>query len=112
MPAIVAFPVAAVPAAAAPAAPVPGGTTLSAEQVAKTRQSAKDFEAMAVAELLRPMFKTVDSSKGLFGGGAGEAAWQPMMVNEMAKMLVKGGGLGIADAVLKEMLHMQEKQHG
>ena len=63
---------------------------------------------MAVAELLRPMFKTVDNSKGLFGGGAGEAAWQPMMVNEMAKMLVKGGGIGIADAVLKEMLHMQE----
>jgi len=99
--------------AAAAAAPIPAaGAALSAEQVEKTRRLAKDFEAMAVAELLRPMFKTVDSSKGLFGGGAGEAAWQPMMVNEMAKMLVKGGGLGIADAVLKEMLHMQEKKHG
>lgn len=107
------------PTAAAVASPAinPGaspaaGTTLSAEQVEKTRQSAKDFESMAVAELLRPMFQTVDSSKGLFGGGAGEAAWQPMMVNEMAKMLVKGGGIGIADAVLKEMLHMQEAKHG
>ena len=106
MPATVAFPGAAAPVAAA------AGATLSAEQVEKARQSAKDFESMAVAELLRPMFKTVDGSKGMFGGGAGEAAWQPMMVNEMAKMLVKGGGLGIADAVLKEMLHMQEKQHG
>lgn len=98
-----------IPAPAVPAAP---GSTLSPEQIEKTRKSAKDFEAMAVAEMLRPMFKTVDTSKGMFGGGAGEAAWQPMMVNEMAKIMVKGGGIGIADAVLKEMLRMQEAKHG
>ena len=34
--------------------------------------------------------------------------WQPMMVDEMSKMLVKNGGIGIADAVMKEMLRIQE----
>ena len=66
---------------------------------------------MAVAQLLQPMFQTVDSSKGLFGGGPGEAAWKPMLVNEMGKMLAKSGGIGIADAVFKEMLRMQETKH-
>jgi flagellar protein FlgJ len=81
---------------------------LSPEQIEKTRKSAQDFEAMAVAQLLQPMFQTVDTSKGLFGGGKGEATWKPMMVDEMAKMVAKNGGIGIADAVLKEMLRMQE----
>ena len=91
-------------AAAAPAA----GKTLTPEQIAKTAQSAKDFEAMAVSQLLQPMFATVDTSKGMFGGGQAEATWKPMMVDEMSKMLVKNGGIGIADAVMKEMLRIQE----
>ena len=99
------------PAAASPglsAAPLPARTPLSPEQVERSRRSAEEFEAMAVAQMLQPMFNTVDTSKGLFGGGKGEAAWKPMMVEEMGKMLAKSGGIGIADAVLKEMLRMQE----
>jgi len=98
-------------AAAPPAAASPSGKTLSPEQIAKTRQSAKDFEAMALGQMLQPMFRTVDTSKGLFGGGKGEATWKPMLVDEMAKSIVKGGGIGIADAVMKEMLRMQEMKH-
>ncbi|MDR3535127.1 MAG: rod-binding protein [Acetobacteraceae bacterium] len=94
--------------ATTPAATVPAGKTLSPEQIAKTRKAAQDFEAMALGEMLKPMFATVDTSKGLFGGGAGEATWKPLMVDEMAKSIAKSGGLGIADAVLKEMLRLQE----
>ena len=105
---------AAPPGRPAPAAPGlstaarPAQTALSPEQVERTRRSAQEFEALAVAQMLQPMFNTVDTSKGLFGGGKGEAAWKPMMVEEMGKMLAKSGGIGIADAVLKEMLRMQE----
>ncbi len=87
---------------------VPAERTLSPEQIAKTRKAAQDFEAMALGEMLKPMFATVDTSKGLFGGGAGEATWKPLMVDEMAKSIAKSGGFGIADAVLKEMLRLQE----
>jgi flagellar protein FlgJ len=87
------------------------GSTLPPEQVAKIRKSAESFEAMAIGQLLQPMFKTVDSSKGLFGGGSAEKTWKPMMVDEMAKMLAKKGGIGIASAVFNEMLRIQEAKH-
>lgn len=95
-------------AAAIPVAAAPTPKTLSPAQVGASRSAAQEFEAMAIGQLLQPMFNTVDTSKGLFGGGAGEATWKPMMVDEMAKMLAKTGGIGIADAVFKEMLQMQE----
>jgi peptidoglycan hydrolase FlgJ len=95
----------------AAAVSVPATRTLSPEQIAKTRQAAQDFEAMALGEMLQPMFKTVDTSKGLFGGGQGEAIWKPMMVDEMAKTIAKNGGIGLADSVMKEMLRMQETKH-
>ncbi len=101
-------PVQAPGAAAVPAAP---GAGLSADKLAQIRKSAQDFEAMAIGQLLQPMFKTVDTSKGLFGGGAGEATWRPMMVDEMGKMMAKNGGIGIADSVFKELLRAQEKKH-
>jgi flagellar protein FlgJ len=89
-------------------AAAPAGRTLSPAQIEKTRKSAQDFEAMALGEMLKPMFNTVDTSKGLFGGGVGEATWKPMMVDEMAKSIAQNGGVGIADEVLKEMLRIQE----
>ncbi|HET6307193.1 MAG TPA: rod-binding protein [Rhodopila sp.] len=81
---------------------------MSADQLAKIRQTAQDFEAMALGEMLKPMFNTVDTSKGLFGGGVGEATWKPMLVEEMAKSIAKNGGLGIANEVMQEMLRIQE----
>ena len=75
---------------------------------AKTQKSAREFEAMAIGQLLQPMFATVDSSHSLFGGGAAEETWKPMMVNEIAKTLAANGGIGLARPVLAEMLRMQE----
>jgi hypothetical protein len=64
---------AAVLGVTAPATAVaPAKTALSPEQIEKTRKAAQDFEAMALGEMLQPMFSTVDTSKGLFGGGKGE----------------------------------------
>jgi Rod binding domain-containing protein len=95
-------------ATAAAAAVLPAQGTVSADQLAKIRQTAQDFEAMALGEMLKPMFNTVDTSKGLFGGGVGEATWKPMLVEEMAKSIAKNGGLGIANEVMQEMLRIQE----
>lgn len=96
------------PAAPGAAAPAGGGRGPTSEQLARTRQSAQEFEGLAIGQLLQPMFKTVDTSKGIGGGGKGEEAWKPMMIDEVAKMLAKNGGIGLADSVYREMLHMQE----
>ena len=75
---------------------------------AKTLKSAREFEAMAIGQLLQPMFETVDSAHSLFGGGSAEETWKPMLVNEIAKKIAANGGLGLARPVLAEMLRMQE----
>ena len=76
--------------------------------VEKLHRAAEDFAAVALGELLSPMFDTVDTSQGLFGGGAGEAAFKPMLVSEIAKQIAHAGGLGLAEPVFQQMLRMQE----
>lgn len=86
----------------------PIDSKLPPQQVARIQKSAQDFEAMALGQMLAPMFETVDASKGPFGGGSGEEAWKPMMVSELGKQMAKGGGLGLARPVMEQMLRMQE----
>ena len=83
-------------------------STLPPAQVARIAKAAQEFEAMVLGQMLQPMFETIDLSKTPTGGGAGEAAWKPMMVNEIAKQMAKQGGLGLAKPVFAQMLRMQE----
>lgn len=83
-------------------------TTLPPAQVAKIAATAQQFEAMALTQLLQPMFDTVDTAHGVFGGGEAEAAWKPMMVAELAKGMAAHGGLGLARPVMEQMIRMQE----
>ena len=75
---------------------------------AKVLKAARDFEAMAIGQMLEPMFATVDTSKSMFSGGAGEESFKPMLVTEMAKEVEAHGGLGLADGIYQQMLKMQE----
>jgi flagellar protein FlgJ len=87
-------------------------TSLPPAQVAKITQSAQQFEAMALSQLLAPIFDSVDSSKGPFGGGEAEAQWKPMLTSELAKHMAAHGGLGLARPVMQQMLRMQEAAAG
>lgn len=91
----------------------PGSAAVRPQQAepkteAKLRRAAEDFTAVALNEMLKPIFDTSDTSEGLFGGGAGERAFRPMMVNEMARQMARGGGLGLAEPVYQQMLRLQE----
>lgn len=77
---------------------------------ASMRKSARDFEAQALGFLLQPMFATVDNAKSAFGGGAAEAQWRPMLVEAFAASAVRAGGVGIADAVYRELLRNRGAQ--
>ncbi len=88
--------------------PTAAGDSLPLAQRQKIAAAAQQFEAMALGQLLAPMFDTVDTSKGLFGGGNGEAAWKPMLVSELAKHIAAHGGLGLARPVMQQMLRLQE----
>jgi len=86
----------------------PPQSDLPPAQAARLWKAAKDFEAMAIGELLAPMFNTVDSAHGRFGGGDGEAAWRPMLVQEIGKQIEAQGGLGLAGPVFQALLRKQE----
>ena len=74
----------------------------------KLQRAAEDFTAVALNELLKPMFDTADNAESPFGGGAAEQAFKPMMVSEIAKQIARTGGLGLAQPVLQQMLRLQE----
>jgi flagellar protein FlgJ len=87
---------------------LPDAATLAQPGATKMWKAAQAFEAMALGQLLAPMFATVDHGKSVFGGGAAESTWRPMMTQEMAKQVASHGGLGIAAPVFRQMLQMQE----
>jgi Rod binding domain-containing protein len=87
----------------------PVTTTVAAPRAnqnpAALRRVAQEFEAQALAALLQPMFQGLDT-KAPFGGGPAEAQWRPMLVDAIAKDLAKAGGLGIGEAVLRELTRL------
>jgi hypothetical protein len=64
----------------------------------KVWQAARNFEAMAIGQMLAPMFDTVDVAHSKFGGGEAEAAWRPMMIDAIGKQVEAHGGFGLAGA--------------
>ena len=74
----------------------------------KLRKAATEFEAVAIGELLAPMFDTVDTAHGAFGGGDGEAAWRPMLVQAIGRQMAENGGLGLADSIYRALMRAQE----
>ncbi len=94
----------------APAAPSPASTltpALTPAQERDIRKAADEFEAMLLNSLLAPMFDGVDGD--LFGGGAGERMFRPLLVQEYAKGVAEAGGLGLSASVAREMIALQTK---
>ena len=88
----------------APVAPVAAVT-------ARMRETAEAFEASFLSQMLKPMFEGI-STEAPFGGGEAEGTWRGFLVEAMAKQAVRGGGIGLADQVVAEMLRMQEQGQG
>ena len=75
------------------------------------KKAAEEFEAVYLAQMLKPMFDSVEIDP-TFGGGAAEETWRSIQVDEMAKQIARNGGIGLADVVAKEMLRLQEVADG
>ncbi len=86
----------------------PTASELADPARARIWKAAQDFEAMALGQLLQPMFDTLDASGGAFGGGEAEATWRPMLTQQLAADLAHSGGLGLAAPVYRQMLRLQE----
>lgn len=80
-----------------------------AKNAVMAREIAVEFEAFFLGQMMQPMFAGI-SAEEPFGGGQAEKMWQTLMVDEYGKAMAKAGGIGITDAVQKEILRMQEIQ--
>jgi Rod binding domain-containing protein len=77
----------------------------------RLHKTAAEFEEVFLAQMLQPMLTGLTPEEP-FGGGPGEEMWQSMLVTEYGKAIVARGGIGIADAVVREALLAQEHQQG
>jgi peptidoglycan hydrolase FlgJ len=75
---------------------------------ARMRETAEAFETSFLSQMLKPMFEGL-STEAPFGGGEAEGTWRGFLVDAMAKQAVRGGGIGLADQVVAQMLKMQEQ---
>lgn len=85
-----------------PVAPKAGMTT------ERMRHAAREFESFYLAQALQPMFEGI-SSEAPFGGGMAEDMWRSLLVDEYGKAMAKAGGIGIADAIVRGLVGVQEE---
>ncbi len=85
-----------------------GATTATADKltIEKARQSAADFEAVFLSQMLTTMTQELGGAGGVAGEGGD--VYQDMFTQEVAKMISRSGGIGVADSVLQEILKAQE----
>ncbi len=76
--------------------------------IEKVSEAAQEFEAVFIAEMMKPMFSGINTD-GPFGGGKGEEAFRGILLQEYGKIISQTGSIGISDQVRDEMIRMQEK---
>ncbi|HEY1615356.1 MAG TPA: rod-binding protein [Rhizomicrobium sp.] len=79
----------------------------SAANAAAAKKAAQDFESVFVTQMLGQMYEGI-STDGPFGGGPGEQMFRSLMLDQYGKQICAQGGFGIAKAVGRELLHIQE----
>jgi Rod binding domain-containing protein len=72
---------------------------------ANARKAAKEFEAVFLSQMLATMTQELGGAGGVAGGGE---VYRDMFNKEVAKMISRSGGIGVADTILQEMLKTQE----
>ena len=83
------------------------GKTPDGKSKARVDAAAQDFEAMFMAEMMKPMFEGIETAAA-FGGGKAEEIFRGFMLQEYGKMMAETGNVGVADSVKLAMIQMQE----
>ena len=94
-----------VPGATIPKPVIPNGNDSAAREAAW--RTAEDFESFSLSRMMDEMFAGIKTD-GLFGGGQGETMYRGLLNEGYGKVIANAGGVGIADAVYREIIRMQE----
>ena len=98
-------------AALPPAARAAVASSAAAARVAQAaspavRHVAQEFESLMLGQMLRGMTEGLGKGEGI--GNAEDDPWASLLQDEYATLLGRRGGLGVADAVMRELLKVQE----
>ena len=93
-------------AVARPAAPM---RSLEDRRIAR---AAQEFEAVMIAEFLKPVLDQVGTPSIVGGGSQGEATFRGLLREEIAKSIAASGGFGLAEQVRAELLKLQAAESG
>jgi len=89
-----------------PVTPAPG--VVSPQKMLQLRQQAEELEGVFLNTLMKQMFSSIKTDESAMGGGFAEETWRGMQAEQMAMALTRSGGIGLADALLPDLLAMQE----
>ena len=85
-----------------PAAPLP-----SARPGQDPKKAAHEFEAVFLGQMAKLMMESVEVGDE-FSGGHGEEMFRGVLAETLGTEMAKGGGVGLAPAVLDQIIRMQE----
>ena len=71
------------------------------------KAAAKQFESMFLSQMMQQMMSSVKADP-MFGGGKGEEMFKSVLVDEWAKKATAAGGIGLSDAVQRQLMKTQE----
>ena len=94
------------PSAGAADRPLPNGLrtgNLTPVERARMRQAAREFESIFIGQILKSMRQASAHGKTLLSG-TGQRVYQDMMDEEFSKAMSQGGGIGLADLLMKDLL--------
>lgn len=86
--------------AARPAVPPAAGSS--------AQRTAKEFEAVFIGQLTKLMMGDGDEQSS-FSGGHGEAMFRGVLAEKIGAAMAQRGGIGLAPAVLSQIIKMQGK---
>ena len=69
--------------------------------------TAREFEAVFLGQLAKLMMESVEVGDE-FSGGHGEEMFRGVLAEKLGAEMAKGGGVGLAPAVLDQIIRMQE----
>ncbi len=88
--------------AATPAKPLP-------KVDPKNKDTARSFEAVFLGQMTQMMLESVQQ-EGDFNGGAGEDMFRGILAEKLGTEMAKRGGIGLAPAVLDQIIKLQQGQ--
>jgi flagellar protein FlgJ len=74
----------------------------------KVQKTAKDFEQVFLEDVMNRMGEGLGEEGPLGGGSDGGSVYRSMLMKEYAGQITKSGGVGIADAVYRQLMKLQE----